>query len=81
MFWNKKPQNIESKEYKLLSSKIDLQEAETESLKNKIMLIQNSMKDIKTMITKRLRLELEGDTESEKNKSTSVFLKSDGTPI
>jgi len=82
MFWNKKPQYVESKEYKTLSSKIDLQEAETESLKNKIMLIQSNMKDLKTMMSKRLRLESEDEEDTkEKNKNPSIFLTDNGLAI
>lgn len=81
MFWNKKPDRIDSEEYLKLFPMIKEGQLNLQDIQRQLDFVKLQMKDLKTLVSRRLKLEEVEEIKSEKNKNPGMFLDSNGNPL
>lgn len=80
-FWNKKPQVDYSKWLMELKIEIDSQKLHVQQIERQLEFVKLQFKDLKTIVSRRLKLEELEEVKKEKNKSPSVFCDLNGNPL
>ena len=80
-FFNFRSKNLDSKEFLQLKQESGVREIQIQQLERQIDFLKLQFKDLKTLISRRLKLELDENTEKEKNKKTNPLLTPDGNPL
>lgn len=72
---------MQSKEFLQLKEEVDSQKLHLQQLERQLDFVKLQMKDLKTLVNRRLKIELEEEDKKEKNKNPSIFLDINGNPI
>ena len=72
---------MNSKEFLDLKVEVDSGKLHIQQVERQLDFVKLQMKDLKTLVSRRLKLEEIEEDKKEKNKSPSIFLDVNGNPI